>query len=372
MSQPLALTGFSVGISADRRWDEQAALFERRGAAVVHGPSIRTLPLGEENTLRRVTESLVAAPPEVLVANTGLGIRSWFSTADAWGLGEALRAALSETRIYARGRKASGAVHSAGLAVHARAESERLNEAVDLVLAETLPGARVAVQVDGSGGSTELERLRSKGLEVVSLPVYRWTLPADHEPALRLADAIIAGVVHAVTFTSGPAVRNLMALATEQGVEGTLRGALTDGSTVVGCVGPVCAAVAEGEGLASPHLVQPDTYRIGPLVRAVAERLSDRRVRLQTASATLILSGAAVLVGDDSISLSGTEARLLSTLAARQGSVTTKEALLRSVWGAEATDTHAVEVGIARLRKRLGPHGDLIRSVHRRGYTLLP
>ena len=40
-----SLEGFTVGITADRRWEEQAALLERRGARVVHGPAIRTLPL---------------------------------------------------------------------------------------------------------------------------------------------------------------------------------------------------------------------------------------------------------------------------------------------------------------------------------------
>src|SRR3546814_14227938 len=44
-----SLDGFTVGITADRRADEQAALFERRGASVVLGRSIRTLPIGDED-----------------------------------------------------------------------------------------------------------------------------------------------------------------------------------------------------------------------------------------------------------------------------------------------------------------------------------
>lgn len=40
------LSGFTVGITADRRWEEQAELLRRRGACVIHGPSIRTLPIG--------------------------------------------------------------------------------------------------------------------------------------------------------------------------------------------------------------------------------------------------------------------------------------------------------------------------------------
>ncbi|MBO0728738.1 MAG: uroporphyrinogen-III synthase, partial [Acidimicrobiaceae bacterium] len=125
MTTPDELKGFSIGITADRRWEEQAALFERRGATVLHGPAIRTLPLGAEVPLRRATEDIIARPPAVLVANTGLGVRSWFANADTWGMGPALEAALSRTRIYARGPKASGAIHSAGLTVVARARTER-------------------------------------------------------------------------------------------------------------------------------------------------------------------------------------------------------------------------------------------------------
>src|SRR3546814_5985529 len=83
-----SLDGFTVGITADRRADEQAALFERRGASVVLGRSIRTLPIGDDDDLRTVTEATIARPPQVLVANTGLGIRSWYGAAESWDRSE--------------------------------------------------------------------------------------------------------------------------------------------------------------------------------------------------------------------------------------------------------------------------------------------
>jgi uroporphyrinogen-III synthase len=365
-----SLTGFTVGITADRRWNEQAALFERRGASVIHGPTIRTIPLGAETPLRRATEEVIARPPAVLIANTGLGIRSWFANADSWGMGRALEAALGKTRIYARGPKASGAIHSAGLAVVARARTERLSEVVDLVLDNLVPGERVVLQLDGSWESVEVQRLRGAGAEVGTLPIYRWTRPDDTGLALRLADSVISGRVQAVTFTAGPAIRNWLAIAAEQGVDSELREALTDGRTVVGCVGPVCTDAAAAEGLLSPHTVQPDAFRLGPLVRTVAERLTERRVTVQVGPTSMTLSGNAVLVAGECISLSDIEAQLLATLAARPNTVFTKEHLIRSVWRGTVTDSHSVEVGIARLRKRLGQHGEAIQSVHRRGYTL--
>ena len=81
MSRPLA--GTTIGITADRRWQEQAELLTRRGATVVHGPSIRTLPLDPERGLRAVTDDLIARPPRYVIANTGIGIRAWFAAAES-------------------------------------------------------------------------------------------------------------------------------------------------------------------------------------------------------------------------------------------------------------------------------------------------
>ena len=370
MTSPMELAGFTVGVTADRRWVEQAALFERRGAAIEHGPAITTLPVGPESPLRQATADIIARPPAVLIANTGLGIRSWFANADSWGMGHALEAALRQVQIYARGPKAAGAVHAVGLEVKARGRSERLAEITDLVLESLSPGQRVVVQMDGSEESPETDRLRAQGADVLALPVYRWTLPEERGPALRLADSVITGRVQAVTFTAGPAVRNWLAIAAGAGMDEDLRLALTDGRCIVGCVGPVCAEAAAAHGLASPYLVQPDTFRLGPLVRAVARRLADRRLTVEIGSTTMMLGGTAVLIGGESLSLSPSEARLLATLARRPNAVLAKEQLLRAVWPHSTADSHTVEVAVARLRKRLQPYGVSVRSVRRRGYTL--
>lgn len=207
------LHGFTVGITADRRWDEQASLFERRRATIVHAPTIRTIPLGSDAPLRAATEAVVQCPPDVFIAVTGLGMRSWFGAADSWGLGSALFDSLRGASVYARGPKASGAMHSLGLDVAVRTPSERLAETIDLALPEIGPGTVVAIQVDGSGATPGVERLAAAGATVVSVPVYEWRLPVETMPAVRLARSVIGGTVHALTFTTGPAVRNWLDIA---------------------------------------------------------------------------------------------------------------------------------------------------------------
>jgi len=364
------LRGFTIGITADRRWEEQAALFERRGAKVQHGPSIRSLALGSDERLRAATTSVIARRPAALIANTGVGVRSWFSAADTWGLGDQLAASLRATRVYARGPKASSAVQLHGLEVDARAPTERLREAVDLALADLRPGDCAALQLDGGGTNRECRRLLDAGIDVIEIPSYEWTLPEDAGPALRLAENVIAGKVHAVTFTAGPAIHNWLTIAAEHEIDGDLRRALTEGRTVVGCVGPVCAEVAADELLSSPSLVVPRTWRLGPLVRAVTERLVERTVTVDVDGTAVAIAGNLVNVGDASVVLTDIEAQVLTLLAARPDAVHAKADLLRAVWRDESADPHVVEAVVNRLRRRVGPIGLNITAVYRRGYRV--
>jgi uroporphyrinogen-III synthase len=360
------LDGFTVGITADRRADEQASLFERRGATVALGPAIRTLPLGDDDGLRAATESVIADPPAVLIANTGLGIRSWFGAAESWDLGEALLDVLRETRIYARGPKASGAVHSLGLDVAARAPSERLHECVELALVDLVPGERVVLQRDGGPRPAAADLLTAAGVAVLEVPIYRWQPTDDPRSALRLAEGILCGRVHAVTFTAGPAVATWLALADEAGIGHEVRTTLASGDVVVGCVGPVCRDVAAAEGIGDGDVVMPRTSRLGPLVRAVAERLVERSRRV----GRLVITGNVVRSGDRRVELSDIEARILVALADRAGAVVPKADLLRDIWGDADADPHLVEVAVGRLRRRLGPDGRAVAAVPRRGYVL--
>jgi len=267
------LSRFTVGVTADRRGEDQAILLRRLGVQVVLGPTVRTLPVVEEDGLRPLTEAFVADPPDYLVANTGLGIRTWLGWAEEWGLDDALREALGRVRIAARGPKASGAVSMAGLAVWWRSPSEQLADVSGHLIAEGVAGRRVAFQLHGDDRQTLSAELRSAGAEVIELPVYHWDLPEDAEGARRLIDMCCRGDMHAVTFTAGPAVRNLIELADNQQRAAGLLAALND-QVVAACIGPVCAAVAVEEGI--EHPIMPANWRLGSLVKLVGETLAAR------------------------------------------------------------------------------------------------
>jgi len=264
-----------VGITADRRWEEQADLFRRRGIEVLHGPTMRTIDLAADPALRDVTERVIAEPPSLVVATTGAGMKAWFGAAESWGRRDELVAALARGTVIARGAKATSAVRQAGVEVAWRAASESMAEVVDHL--SSLPAdlrRRVVVQLfdpDDHPSTTGIRAAVGGAGEVVEVPVYRWLPPADPAPAQRLVEAVVAGEVAAVTFTSQPAVRFLFSIASEAGQRGALVAAFEERRVLPVCIGAVCAEAGAEEGLTT--MIWPEVFRLPPMVRLVAERL---------------------------------------------------------------------------------------------------
>lgn len=273
------LRGVTVGITADRRWREQADLLRRRGAGVVHGPTLVTVDLSGEDALRRATLEVVERPPELVVVTTGMGLRLWLDAASGWGLGDRLTSALSRGAILARGAKAASAVRRAGLQVGWRASRETMEEVVDHVAAQgpTLP--RIALQLFGPEDHPSTAALRALASELVEVPVYRWRLPDDDAPARALVERTVAGEVAAVTFTSQPAVHHLFHIADSIGRADALRHRFNSG-VVTSCVGPVCAESAVAEGIERP--LWPEPPRLVAMVRQLSELLAARAARSDT------------------------------------------------------------------------------------------
>src|SRR5262245_46312876 len=140
----LPLAGFTIGVTADRRADEQIQLLERKGASVLHGPTIRTHPLGDESGLAAATRALIDRLPDIAVFITALGVRSWLEAAEALGYADALLDVLGACTIWTRGPKASGAIAALGLPVTASVSS-RSAEVCDALLTQGVAGKRIAI-----------------------------------------------------------------------------------------------------------------------------------------------------------------------------------------------------------------------------------
>jgi uroporphyrinogen-III synthase len=361
------LEGYTVGITADRRASEQGELLRRRGARVIDAPTIATAYLGSDARLRTATEAVVTAPPDVLVITTGIGIRAWIEAAQSWGLDRALLDALAGARVLSRGPKAAAAAQVLGLEVWATATDERMTGVRALLESAVTSTSRVAVQCFGDDTRDVAASLADIDAEVTMVPVYRWQQPDDVRPAAALVRAALEGRVHAITFTSAPAVRNLFDIAEECNARDGLRDAMNT-RVVAACVGPACAESALAAGIVDP--IAPSVGRLGLMVRALSERLHAGRGILTLSAATVELQGQAALVGDEHVQLTPREAGVLAALAAKPGAVVSPATLLRTVWSGTVDDEHVVGVTVGRLRRKLGAAGRSILTVPRRGYRL--
>ncbi|MFJ9635815.1 uroporphyrinogen-III synthase [Streptomyces sp. NPDC101178] len=358
------LAGFTVGVTAARRAEELITLLKRRGAAVQHAPALRIVPLADDSELLDATKELIDHAPDVVVATTAIGFRGWVEAADGWGIGDALLERLRGVELLARGPKVKGAVRAAGLTEAWSPGSESMAEVLDRLLGEGVAGRRIAVQLHGEPLPGFIESLQAAGAEVVGVPVYRWMPPQDIAPLDRMLDATAARALDAVTFTSAPAAASFLGRAELRGLLPEILGALRD-DVLAACVGPVTALPLQARSIPT---VQPERFRLGPLVQLVCAQLPTTAKVLPVAGHRVEIRGHAVLVDDELRTVPPAGMALLHTLARRPGWVVARSDLLRALPGS-GTDEHAVETAMARLRSALGAPR-LIQTVVKRGYRL--
>src|SRR5689334_10962191 len=372
MSEPdwAPLTGFRVAVTSARRADELAALLRRRGATVTSAAAIEMVALPDDDELRAHTESLIEAPPDIVIATTGIGFRGWVAAADGWGLTHELLVALGKARVVSRGPKATGALRAAGLPEEWSPESESSRELLHYLREGGVAGQRIAVQLHGATDDWDpfpefLDELRAAGAEVVPIRVYRW------HPAPRNGDfdQLVLGIAEekfdAVSFTSAPAVASVLMRAGEMGIQDTVLSAFRTGVHAM-CVGPVTARPLVRLGVPTSA---PERMRLGALARHITDELPLLQSRTARVAGHLLeIRGTCVLVDGVVKALSPAGMATIRALSHRPGAVVSRTDLLGALPGA-GTDTHAVETAVLRLRTALGDK-NIVSTVVKRGYRL--
>ncbi|GAA1317826.1 MAG: uroporphyrinogen-III synthase [Brachybacterium tyrofermentans] len=268
-----ALDGRTIVLAVERRAEELASALGRHGATIEHAPALSTLRLHEDGLLIERTGDLIAEPPEIVAALTGVGFRGWMEAADAAGLGTDLRAALAGARIVARGAKAHGAVRQAGLLTAWVADTETTAEVGDHLLAGGARGRRIAIQHHGTGADGLDELLRRRGAQVVAVAPYRSIPPRDPAALQRSVRRAAVGEVDAVVLTAAPAASAWLEESERLSVLAAIRDRALSGQLVMACIGAVTAGPVEARGL---PVLMPDRGRLGSLVRALVHHYEVR------------------------------------------------------------------------------------------------
>ncbi len=126
---------------------------------------------------------------------------------------------------------------------------------------------------------------------------------------------------------------------------------------------------------ADDYVTKPFSLRELLLRIKVALRRTNREeddARILVMGAVFIDTGRChVTVNGEEIVLTTTEYKLLCALAESRGRVLTRDHLLRNVWGHHTgTDSRTVDSHITRIRTKLGPCGDFIKTVRGFGYKM--
>jgi uroporphyrinogen-III synthase len=259
-----------------RRATEIAALITNLGGQPLVAPALREVALESNTEALDFAAALTRDEIDIVIFLTGAGVRALVEVVEGTMSRDALVAALSRTKVAARGPKPVSVLRELKVPVWVTAaEPNTWRELMSAIVARSrerpLAGARVAVQEYGVSNPDLLEALRGRGAHVTPVPVYRWTLPEDPRPLKDAVLAVTHGDMDVVVLTSGVQLAHLCQVAAGMGMEEALLRGLR--RIIVASIGPTTTEEIERRGL-KPD-IEASKPKMGILVREAAERSAD-------------------------------------------------------------------------------------------------
>lgn len=252
-----------IAVLESRFGEHFAGLLEKQGAAVFHAPALAEEPDLDPESIRRLIEDWAAQPVRLAIFQTGVGTRALFEAADGLGLADRLFALLAGAVVAVRGPKPTAVLRGRNVRIDISAEEPYTTvEVLAAIRNVELSGERVLVQRYGETNLGLEEGLEARGAVVIEVPTYRWALPKDIGPLVRLLDALEHREIDAAVFTSASQVRNLFAVAGQHGGVDQLRRNLN--LVLVASIGPVCSDALVAAGVQVSLEASPP--KLGPLV----------------------------------------------------------------------------------------------------------
>jgi uroporphyrinogen-III synthase len=266
--------GLRVLALESRRAKEVSALVSTYGGQPLVVPALREIPLDSNRDVLEFSAALFRGDVDIVIFLTGVGTRALVRAIEGQYDRNRFIAALSETKVVARGPKPLAVLRELGVPVWiAVPEPNTWREVVSALDAamsgvRPLDGTRVAVQEYGKSNVELLNALGQRGAQVLRVPVYLWALPEDLEPLKNAVLSIVRGEIDLVLFTTSVQVTHLWQIASEMSLDNQLRTRLA--STVIASIGPTTSDELRR------HQLEPDLEashgKMGLLVREAAER----------------------------------------------------------------------------------------------------
>lgn len=261
----------TVAILETRLGRQLGDLVLKHGGKPFYAPALAEIPDVDSAYIARLVGELETRPAQFAIFQTGVGTHALFKTTDELGLTGRLLALLGKMTVVVRGPKPTGALRSRGVRMDiSAADPFTTVQVLQALHSSLLAGARVIVQRYGSANLELDEALKARGAQVVEIPVYRWSLPADTKPLIDLMDALDRRQIDAVTVTNAAQVYNLFEVAQQLGRGDALRAALN--GTLIASIGPVSTDALKKFGIGIGLEASPP--KLGPLLSALDAALS--------------------------------------------------------------------------------------------------
>ena len=268
--------GLEVVAFESRHAAEMATLITRFGGVPRVAPALREAPLGEDAAAWAFGTALLAGRLDAVIFMTGVGTHRLVEVLETRYARDQIVQALAGITVVARGPKPMKVLRELQVPITITVPEpntwrEVLEELDENPRGFTLEGSRVAVQEYGAPNEDFLAALKERGVEVLRVPVYQWTLPDDIQPLREAIKALVEGRVQVALFTNAAQVEHLLRVAAEDGAKERLLEALE--KVVVASVGPTCSETLVGHGIAID--LEPVHPKMGPLVQETAQRAKE-------------------------------------------------------------------------------------------------
>jgi uroporphyrinogen-III synthase len=256
------LSGIRVLALESRRSAEIGELIRKQGGEPFVAPSMREVPLAENDAVFQFADRLAAGDFDMVVLLTGVGTRQLSRL-----LGPRFAEGLRKVTIAARGPKPVAALREMGLTPAIVAPEPNTWREL-LAALKGRPERRIAVQEYGRSNPELIEGLRARGAEVTQVRVYQYGLPEDPEPLREAARRLAAGGFDLALFTTAVQIANLAQVAREQGIEDQMLEGLR--RCRIGSIGPTTTEALEEYGIEPAF--EPSHPKMGILVHEAAGR----------------------------------------------------------------------------------------------------
>ena len=261
----------TIAILENRAGEQLADLVRKYGGTPLSAPALAEIPDIDPTLITSLINDWQINAPDIFIFQTGVGVKALFATTDTLGITEQLKQILESSIVIVRGIKPSSALRSYKVRIDATAgDPFTTTEVLTELDKYKIKGKRVAVQRYGDVNLELQQALDTRGAIVTEIATYRWSLPADTQPLVDLMDALDAGKVDMVCFTSASQVYNFFTVAEALGRHQALLAALN--KSMVASIGPVCTVALNKFGIKVD--VEPQPPKLGPFITAINSKFA--------------------------------------------------------------------------------------------------